>query len=158
MTHKLPKLPHDRFFEDYQQGAVYDCGSFSLTEQEMIEFASRYDPQMMHVDRDLAAKGPFGQIIASGWHTISAGMRLLVDNFLPHNGLAAPGIDELRWHLPVRPNETLTVTVEVLEARRSRSKPDRGLLSMLMELRNQNGDLALSLKPTNFVRTRNPEA
>lgn len=158
MTHKLPKPATDRYFEDYQQGEVYDCGSFCLTEQEMIDFAMLYDPQMMHVDRDLAAKGPFGGIIASGWHTISAAMRLLVDNFLPFDGLAAPGIDEVRWHQPIRPNEVLTLTVEIVEARRSRSKPDRGLLSMLMEVRNQNGELALSMKPTNFVRTRNPQA
>ncbi len=150
--------PSDRFFEDYKLGATYECGSFSLTEAEIIDFAGHYDPQTMHVDRDLAARGPFGQVIASGWHTISRTMRLMVDHFLPYDGLAAPGIDELRWPVPVRPGDVLTLYVTVTDMRRSRSKPDRGLVRTLMEVRNQHGDVALSLKPTNFVRTRNPEA
>jgi len=87
----------DRFFEDYTVGGTYVLGTFSVTEDEIIAFARHYDPQMMHIDRDLAAKGPFGELIASGWHTVGLTMRLVVDQFLPHNGLAAPGIDELRW-------------------------------------------------------------
>src|ERR1700761_5423314 len=120
--------PGNRFFEDYRPGATYECGTFSVTEDEIIEFARKYDPQAMHIDPHLAAEGPFGQVIASGWHTVARTMRLLVENFLPHNGLAAPGINELRWPLPVRPGDTLTVHVTVEQARVSRSKPDRGLL------------------------------
>jgi acyl dehydratase len=126
----------DRFFEDYKVGSTYNCGSFTVTEAEIIAFASEYDPQAMHVDPDLAAKGPFGELIASGWHTIAKTMRLMVDQFLPHNGLAAPGIDELRWPRPVRPGDTLTLYATVQEARRSQSKPDRGLLHVLLEVRN----------------------
>jgi acyl dehydratase len=148
--------PTDRFFEDYTAGATYVCGSFTLTKDEIIAFARQYDPQMMHVDPDLAARGPFGQIIASGWHTIARTMRLVVDNFLPHNGLAAPGVDELRWPRPVRPGDTLTVHATVQEARRSRSKPDRGLIRTLLEVLNQNGEVVMSLQPMNLVRVRNP--
>jgi acyl dehydratase len=158
MFHSFPTPPTDRAFEDYIPGATYVCGSFTMTEDEIIQFASLYDPQMMHIDRDLAAKGPFGVVIASGWHTIAKTMRLLVDNFLPHNGLAAPGIDEVRWPRPVRPGDTLTLHVTVQEARRSRSKPDRGLVHTVLELLNQDGDVVLSLKPVNLVRVRNPEA
>jgi acyl dehydratase len=150
--------PSDRFFEDYIEGATYVCGSFTVTEDEIIQFASLYDPQMMHVDRDLAAKGPFGGIIASGWHTVVRTMRLLVENFLPHNGLAAPGIDELRWPQPVRPGDILTVQATVHQARRSRTKPDRGLVHTLLEVLNQNGDVVMTMKPMNFVRVRNPAA
>ena len=157
MSEVFSTPPQDRFFEDYVVGATYVCGSFKLSEDEIIAFASRYDPQMMHIDRDLAARGPFGGIIASGWHTIAAAMRLMVDNFLPHNGLAAPGIDELRWPRPVRPNETLTLHATVQEARRSRSKPDRGLIRTLLEVLNQNGEVVMSMKPLNMVRVRNPE-
>jgi acyl dehydratase len=157
MSEVFSTPPQDRFFEDYVVGATYVCGSFKLSEDEIIAFASRYDPQMMHIDRDLAASGPFGGIIASGWHTIAAAMRLMVDNFLPHNGLAAPGIDELRWPRPVRPNETLTLHATVQEARRSRSKPDRGLIRTLLEVLNQNGEVVMSMKPLNMVRVRNPE-
>ena len=158
MSEVFSTPPQDRFFEDYVVGATYVCGSFRLSEDEIIAFATRYDPQMMHIDRDLAAAGPFGGIIASGWHTIAAAMRLMVDNFLPHNGLAAPGIDELRWPRPVHPNETLTLHATIQEARRSRSKPDRGLIHTLLEVLNQNGEVVMSMKPLNMVRVRNPGA
>ena len=147
----------ERFFEDYTVGATYVCGSFTVTEEEIIGFATRYDPQMMHVDPRLAADGPFGAVIASGWHTVACSMRLLVDNFLPRNGLAAPGVDELRWPRPVRPGDTLTVRVTVEQARRSRSKPDRGLVRTLMEAVNKNGEVVMSMKPMNLVRVRHPE-
>jgi acyl dehydratase len=148
--------PTDRFLEDYTVGATYVCGSFTVTEDEIIQFASLYDPQAMHINRDLAAKGPFGGIIASGWHTVARTMRLVVENFLPHDGLAAPGIDELRWPRPVRPGDTLTLHATVQEVRPSRTRPDRGLVHTLLEVLNQNGDVVMSMKPMNFVRTRNP--
>lgn len=147
----------DRFFEDYKLGATYVLGSFTVTEAEIISFASQYDPQAMHTDPRLAAEGPFGEVIASGWHTVSRSMRLLVENFLPFNGLAAPGIDELRWPRPVRPGDTLTLQATIQDARRSRSKPDRGLIQTLLELLNQNGEVVMSMKPMNLVRTRRQE-
>ena len=146
----------DRFLEDYTVGATYVCGSFTVTEQEIVDFAGHYDPQAMHIDRHLAAAGPFGEIIASGWHTVARTMRLLVENFLPQNGLAAPGIDELRWPRPVRPGDTLTLHVTVQQVRRSRSKPDRGLLHTLLEVLNQNDEVVMSMKPMNLVRVRDP--
>jgi acyl dehydratase len=149
--------PSNRFFEDYVEGATYVCGSFTITEEEIIAFAGLYDPQMMHIDRRLAAEGPFGGIIASGWHTVARTMRLVVDNFLPHDGLAAPGIDELRWPRPVRPGDTLTLHATVQQARRSRSKPDRGLIHALLEVVNHDGDVVMSMKPMNFVRVRYPQ-
>jgi acyl dehydratase len=150
--------PGDRFFEDYTVGATYVCGSFTVTEDEIVAFATRYDPQMMHTDLRRAADGPFGEVIASGWHTVACTMRLLVDNFLPHNGLAAPGVDELRWPRPVRPGDTLTLHATIEQARLSRSKPDRGLVHTLLEVLNQNGELVMSMKPMNLVRVRNPES
>ncbi len=129
-------LPTDRCLEDYKEGATYLCGSFTIGEDEIIAFARQYDPQPMHVDPVFAANGPFGAVIASGWHTVSRAMRLVVENFLPYDNLASPGIDELRWLRPVRPGDTLTLHVTVKEARRSRSKPDRGLIYSFMELLN----------------------
>lgn len=157
MSHSFSTPATDRFFEDYTIGATYACGTVTVTEDEIIAFASLYDPQAMHVDRALAAQGPFGEVIASGWHTIGLTMRLFVNTFLPFNGLAAPAIDEVRWPVPVRPGDTLSVTATVRDARRSNSKPDRGLLHLLIETRNQHGQVVLSLKPTNFVRTRHPQ-
>jgi len=112
----------DRYFEDYQVGATYQLGSVTVSQDEIIAFARLYDPQEMHINPELAAQGPFGEVIASGWQTIALTMRRLVDNFLPHNGLAAPGIDEVRWPRPVRPGDTLSVRVTIKQARRSRSE------------------------------------
>jgi acyl dehydratase len=83
-------------------------------------------------------------------------MRLVVENFLPHDNLASPGVDELRWLRPVRPGDALTLHITVREARRSRSKPDRGLLHSFMEALNQDGEVAMSMKAMNLVRVRNP--
>jgi acyl dehydratase len=154
MADGFPTLPKERFFEDYTIGATYPCGSFSLSEAEIVEFAVRYDPQVMHTDPVLAARGPFGQVIASGWHTIGMVMQRLVENFLPHNGLASPGIDELRWIRPVRPGDTLIVQVTVTDARRSRSKPDRGMIHGFIEVLNQDNEVVMTLRPMNFVPAR----
>jgi acyl dehydratase len=154
LTFETP--PTDRYFEDYTIGATYICGSFTMTEDEIIKFATQYDPQMMHIDRQLAAQGQFGEVIASGWHTVAKTMRLVVENFLPHNGLAAPGVDEVRWPRPVRPGDTLTLHATIQDARLSRTKPDRGLLHILLELLNQHGEVVLSLKPMNLARVRHP--
>jgi acyl dehydratase len=153
MNASLPP-PDQRRFEDYPVGAVFDLGTFCFTEAEIIDFATRYDPQTMHTDPAWAAAGPFGGLIASGWHTVAAMMRLIVANFLPANGLASPGIDELRWLLPVHPNEVLAVRGTVTEARRSRSRPDRGLVTSHVEVVNEAGDPVLTMKPMNFIRTR----
>jgi acyl dehydratase len=158
MNAVLTTTAADRYFEDYEVGATYELGSVTVTEDEIIAFARLYDPQEMHINREVAAKGPFGQVIASGWHTIALTMRKLVENFLPHNGLAAPGIDEVRWPRPVRPGDTLSVRVTIEQARRSRTKPDRGLIHSLIETVNQDGDVVMSLRPMNLVRCRNPQA
>jgi len=158
MNAKLPDDPTQRWFEHYPEGAVFDIGSFTVTQQEIIDFALLYDPQDMHIDPAIAKDGPFGEVIASGWQTVGRMMRLFVANFLPKNGLAAPGIDEVRWPNPVRPNDTLHVRMTIVQARVSRSKPDRGLVTGLVEVRNQNGDTVLTMKPTNFIRVRPPAA
>jgi acyl dehydratase len=144
-----------RYFEDYVPGTSVECGSFSLSEAEIIAFATEYDPQPFHVDPLAAKNGPFGGLIASGWHTTSRMMRLLVDNYVSQeSGLGAAGVDELRWLRPVRPGDTLHVRATVTEARRSSSKPDRGIVKTLMELTNQDGDLVMTVTAINFVRAR----
>ncbi|MDH3294831.1 MAG: MaoC family dehydratase [Acidimicrobiia bacterium] len=117
------------YLDDFAAGQVFDLGTFSLTEDEIIEFATRYDPQAFHVDPEAAAESVFGGLIASGWQTVASVMRLLVDNLIPaKSALGSPGIDELRWLKPVRPGVEHRATYEVLEVRESRSKPDRGLI------------------------------
>jgi acyl dehydratase len=145
----------DRHFEDYVPGAVFEYGQIPVTEAKIIEFARRFDPQYIHVDLERAVQGPFGGLIASGWHTAAMMMRLIVDNFLPRSAsLGSPGIDELRWLKPVRPGDVLRVRLSVLEATRSRSKPDRGVVRTLCEVLNQDREIVMSLKAMNIMACR----
>jgi acyl dehydratase len=147
----------DRYFEDYAVGAVYEYGYISVSEAEIIAFAERFDPQPIHIDAQFAGRGPFGGLIASGWHTAGIAMRLVVIHYLSRvASLASPGVDELRWPAPVRPGDSLRLRTTILEARRSRSKPDRGLVRTRAELLNQHDQTVLSLVAMNLLRLRNP--
>lgn len=146
-----------RYFEDYVPGTTMDCGSFTMNEADIIAFAEQYDPQPFHVDPVGAKGGPFGGLIASGWHTTSMMMRLLVEHWIrPESSLGAAGIDEIRWPKPVRPGDTLHIRATVIDARRSASKPDRGIVKTLAELTNQDGDLVMKLTAINFILLRDP--
>ena len=145
-----------RYFEDYIPGTVYEFGSITLSQDEIVEFARRFDPQFIHTDAAAAADGPFAGLIASGWHTAAAMMRLFVDHYLSHvASMASPGIDELRWLRPVRPGDALSIRVSVMEATRSRSKPDRGMVRSAIEVLNQNHEVVMTLKAMNILRSRN---
>lgn len=144
-----------RYFEDYAQGLAVDCGEVTFDEASIIAFAKEYDPQPFHTDPVAAGEGPYGGLIASGWHTAASLMRLLVENYLSaESSLGSPGIEDLHWNAPVRPGDTLSVRVTVRSARRSQSKPDRGIVTSLIEATNQNGIKVLDLIATNFVLTR----
>jgi len=145
----------DRWFEDYLPGTTTELGSIRVDEAEVVEFAQRYDPQPFHVDREAAAAGPFGGLIASGWHTCALMMRLLVEQYLsPVSSLGSPGVDELRWLRPVRPGDELVLRTTVEDARRSASKPDRGIVRTRVELVDQEGRQVLRLLATNLVQAR----
>ncbi|WP_219419889.1 MaoC family dehydratase [Pseudonocardia nigra] len=145
----------ERYFEDYVPGTTSEHGTVQVAETEVVEFGRRFDPQPFHVDAEAAAAGPFGGLIASGWHTCALMMRLLAEEYLsPVSSLGSPGVDQLRWILPVRPGDELTLRTTVEDARISRSKPDRGILQTRIELVNQAGDVVLRLVATNLVRAR----
>jgi acyl dehydratase len=145
----------ERWFEDYVVGTTAEHGSIRVDEDELVDFGRRYDPQPFHVDRESAASGPYGGLIASGWHTCALMMRLLAQEYLsPVSSLGSPGVDELRWIRPVRPGDNLSLRTTVEEARLSRSKPDRGLLRTKVELVHSSGDVVLRLLAMNLVRTR----
>lgn len=145
----------DRFFEDYVPGSEYEYGSATLSQTDIVGFAQAYDPQPFHVDPEAAADGPFDGLIASGWQTAAVMMRLFADHYLSHPAsLGGPGVDELRWLKPVRPGDTLTLRVKILEARPSRSKPDRGLVHTRAELVNQDGDQVFGCVVINILRRR----
>jgi acyl dehydratase len=138
-------------------GAVYEYGYITVTEAEILDFAQVYDPQPIHVDPKFAARGPFGGLIASGWHTSAIMMRMFADHCLSRvASLASPGIDELRWPAPVRPGDTLRLRATIVEARRSRSKPDRGLVRTRAELINDRAEVVLRLTAMNLIMARHP--
>ena len=150
----------NRYFEDYLVGSVHEFGSIAVKQDEVIAFAKRFDPQVFHTDPESAKKTIFNGLIASGWHTAGLMMRLFADHFLSKvASLGSPGVDELRWNKPVRPGDELSVRVSVLEARRSRSKPDRGIVHSFIEVMNQNRDVVMSMKAVNifFCRQRSRE-
>lgn len=151
----LPTPRDQRYFEDYPVGEVFEFGPIEVEEDEVRDFATRFDPQPMHIDPDFAARGPFGGIIASGWHTLSLMMRLMVENYSSTvAGLASPGVDEVRWTRPVRPGDRLTLRMTIREARPSRSKPDRGVIFSLAEAVNQDGEVVASFKGMNLILKR----
>jgi acyl dehydratase len=145
----------DRYFEDYQSGEIYEYGYITVSETEILDFARAFDPQPIHVDPEFAAGGPFHGLIASGWHTGSIMMRLFADHYLSRvASLASPGIDELRWPAPLRPGDSVKLRVTTVETRRSRSKPDRGLVRSRVALITQNDETVLTLTAMNLLRAR----
>ncbi len=148
--------PEDRYFEDYVPGAVHEFGFIAVDEQEVIEFGKRYVPLSYHVDKQAAQKSIYGGLIASGWQTAALMMRIYTENYLSHiANLGSPGGDELRWNKPVFPGDRLSVRATVMEARRSASRPDRGIVRTFIEVLNQKGEVVMSMKMVNFVKCRN---
>lgn len=135
------------YLEDFEPGQTIELGSRRVTKEEIIAFAEQYDPQPFHIDEAAAAGTIYGGLIASGWHTVSLQMRLLVDGLLSNAAsMGSPGVDEVRWLNPVRPGDVLTARGIVHEVIPSRSKPDRGILRTTYEMHNQNGEQVLSMK------------
>lgn len=143
------------YFEDFEIGRTIHVGSRTVTEEEIIDFATKFDPQPFHVDTHAAKHSMYGGIIASGWHTCSMMMRLMVDGFLREaSSLGSPGVDEIRWIKPVRGGDTLTVTTTAQEIRPSTSKPDRGVVVTLWEAKNQHGELVATIKGMGMFKRR----
>jgi acyl dehydratase len=144
-----------RYFDDYAPGTTYDCGSVSVSRDEIISFAKEFDPQPIHTDPEVAVGGPYGGLIASGWHTLSLVVRQLVEHYLSVGAnLGGPGADEIRWPYPVRPGDTLRVRASVLATRKSLSKPDRGIVKTLAEAAKQDGRTVIRVTLVNFLLVR----
>lgn len=146
------------YYEDLEVGTVQQYGRYEVTREEVIEFASKYDPQPFHLDDEAAARTYFGRLSASGWHTASMAMRMIADRFREtgQKGLGSPGIDELRWLKPVYPGDTLTIESTLTAKRRSRSKPRMGLIWGDTAVLNQNGETVMTYKSMGLVETRDP--
>jgi acyl dehydratase len=143
------------YFEDMTPGRVFELGTVTVDEDEVIAFATRYDPQPFHVDPDAARETHFGGLVASGWHTCAMYMRLFVDEVASRSAsLGSPGMDEIRWPAPVRPGDVLTATFVIDEARPSASKPDRGIVRSLCEMRNQDDVVVMTMRGTGMYYRR----
>ena len=141
MRAEVPEL----HFEDFEPGQVYELGTRSVTEEELVAFAREWDPQPFHVDPEAAKESVFGGLIASGWQTGAIWMRMYVDTMLGSAARGSPGIEELRWLAPVRPGDTLTGRLTVLEATPSATKPDRGTIRIRGEMVNQDGVTVMAM-------------
>lgn len=143
-------------FEDLIVGSVERFGAYEVTREEVIDFAVKYDPQPFHLDDDAAAQTHFGKLSASGWHTAAMTMRMMVDNFSKEEraSLGSPGIDQLKWLKPVYPGDTLSVESELIEKRRSRKRPEMGIIRATSITSNQDGVAVMSLISNGLIAVR----
>ena len=135
-----------RYWEDFSPGDVFELGSRTVTRDEIVDFAAQWDPQPFHLDEAAGERSSFGGLVASGWHTASLCMRLYVDALLlDAASMGSPGLEELRWTAPVRPGDTLSVTLTVIETRPSAKTPGRGTVLLRWEATNQHGVVVLHM-------------
>ena len=147
------------YFEDIVVGTKSRFGHYQVTREEVIAFASKYDPQAFHLDDDAAAATHFGRLSASGWHTCAMTMSMMVENLKKTDqaGLGSPGLDELRWLKPVYPGDTLRCETEVIEKNRSRSRPEMGSFRSKLTVYNQDDVVVMSFTSIGLIRTRTAE-
>ncbi|MCH8861204.1 MAG: MaoC family dehydratase [Proteobacteria bacterium] len=146
------------YMEDYEVGTIQEFGAYEVTEEEILEFAKKYDPQFFHVDVEAAKESWFGGLIASGWHTCAMTMRMLVDSMEGRaHSLGSPGVDEVRWRRPVRPGDILSVKTEITELRPSRSRPGFGSLHQDMTVSNHKGEVVMTFKSIAMLQRRPAE-
>lgn len=144
-----------RYFEDVDVGDTHKFGSYEVTREEIVEFAERWDPQPFHLNEEAARESIFGELVASGWHTAAICMRLLVKHHLSDRASAgARGVDELRWHQPVKPGDTLSVRTELLDKRPSESRWEIGNVRTKLTGLNQNDEAVISWIGLGMVRRR----
>lgn len=138
-------------FAEFSAGQVIEAGPYEVSEQEILDFANRYDPQWFHTDPQAAAQGHFGGLIASGWQTCGIAMRLMTDAALAGSeSFASPGLAYVKWLHPVRPGDHLRVAATVLEARRSAK--GLGIVRWRWQLYNQAGTEVLDLEATSLFK------
>lgn len=144
-------------FADFHPGQVIEAGPYVLTEAELLQFARAYDPQWFHTDAEAAADSPFGGLIASGWHTCSIAMRMVVEAALAGSeSFASPGLEHVRWPNPVRPGDALRLVADVIEVRRSEKRPTLGILRWRWRLFNQRALVVLDTEVTSLFKLPAP--
>jgi acyl dehydratase len=148
----------ERYFEDYWVGEIAEFGDYLMTEEEIIEFASKYDPQVFHLDREAAKASSFGTLVSSGWHTVGVMMRLMVQNFIsPKSSMGSPGVDQIRWLKPVKPGDRLRLRMHTTNAKKSSSKPDRGTIWFETSVLNQADEVVMTMQGLGMNRCKSVE-
>ncbi|MFY9313947.1 MAG: MaoC family dehydratase [Burkholderiales bacterium] len=143
------------YWEDFPVGWTFGNGPRRLDAEDIVTFAREWDPQRYHVDPQAAQSTPFGGLIASGWQTGCVAMRLMCDGYLAESScVGSPGIEAIEFLKPVRPGDSLRFRAEVLEARPSASRPDRGLVRWRWEVLNQQDDVVLRMLGTQLFLRR----
>lgn len=147
------------YFEDFQPGQEIDLGARHVSEAEIIDFARQYDPQPFHVDPDAAAGSIYGGVIASGWHTCSMMMRMVVDGLMcSSSSMGSPGLDGVRWLRPLRAGDTIRVRYLTTAVKASNSRPDRGVVWSKWIATNQHGEDVCTIEGMGMFGKRPPEA
>ncbi|MGU3492513.1 MaoC family dehydratase [Xanthobacteraceae bacterium A53D] len=149
----------DIYWEDFVSGETKTFGSHQVSEAEIIDFATRFDPQPMHLDHAAGSASLLGGLAASGWHSCAIMTRLICDGFLLRAaGMGSPGVQETNWREPVRPGDVLTLRRTILESRSSKSRPEIGLVTFRFELLKPSGSVAVDQTMTIMFARRNPGA
>ena len=144
-----------QWFEEFEVGQRFVSQGVTFTESSIIDFATRYDPQRFHIDKEAAAQTHFGGIIASGFQTLALSFRMFFQlGVIRESGIGAPGVEELRWTAPVRPGDTVHTEAEVIELTPSKSKSDRGVVRLRYTARNQRGEMVMTLIVPQIVARR----
>ncbi|HUL64576.1 MAG TPA: MaoC family dehydratase [Burkholderiaceae bacterium] len=139
--------PARLYWEDFLAGSVREFGSKTVTREAIIAFAREFDPQPFHVDEEAGRNSLFGELCASGWHTVAMTMRMMCDEYLLESAsLGSPGVENLKWLKPVYAGDTLRVRLEVIEARPMASKPHVGLVRSRWEVLNQRAETVLTME------------
>ena len=134
----------ERYLEDFAVGQTFGSGRLRINKERVLAFAAEFDPQPFHLDEAAARDSIFGGLAASGWHTAAVTMRLMIETELkPAGGFIGAGLDECRWPRPVRPGDELRVECEVVEVRRSKSRPEQGLIKLRTTTLNQDDEAVL---------------
>jgi acyl dehydratase len=154
MRQKINVQMNRRFFEDLKVGDRFKSQTYEVTEEQIISFAREFDPQPFHLDRAVADKTMFKELIASGWHTAAITMRLFVQTLNFAEGAIGLGLDELRWPTAVKPNDVLQVETEIVDLRESQSKPSHGIVRLRYVTTNQRGDIVQTMYASALVLRR----
>ena len=148
-------LGGEQYFEDFALGDVFRAKPVSVSEAEIVEFARRYDPQSFHTDKAAAAKSQFGGLIASGIQVMAVSFATMIEaGFLKGGGMGSPGLDEVRWHKPVRPGDTIVMQARVTEIKPSATRADRGYVTLVFEVFNQKRERVMSYSCVEIIRRR----